>query len=156
MLGPETLVGVPAALCERWAQWVRCKSGHLRWQPTRELVGRVTVVVAGNPAVFFNTAGTPVQVSKAGLKGALHGVGAVGTSTSVARICLRSIFFYSLSFSSLVAFVPLLAHCRPSLRAYLSLRHILGRLFVVANMGRFFDVDYMDHGPLRGRATALG
>ena len=32
--------------------------------------------------------------------------------------------FFSLSFSPLVAFVPLLPQCRPSLRAYLSLRHI--------------------------------
>ena len=33
-------------------------------QPTRELVGRVAVFVLGNPVVFFNTAGTPEQVSK--------------------------------------------------------------------------------------------
>ena len=31
MLGPRLLVRVPAALCERWAQGVRLKSGHLRW-----------------------------------------------------------------------------------------------------------------------------
>ena len=31
MLGPEILVDVPAALCERWAQGVRHKSGHPRW-----------------------------------------------------------------------------------------------------------------------------
>ena len=63
VLGPEILVDVPAALCKRWAQGVRRNSGPAG-QPTRELVGRVTVFVSGNPAVFFNKAGTSELASK--------------------------------------------------------------------------------------------
>ena len=53
MLGPEILVFVPAALCERLAQRFDARAGTSAGQPTQELVGRVTVVVSGNPAVFF-------------------------------------------------------------------------------------------------------
>ena len=40
------------------------RAGTSAGQPTRELVDRVTVFVSGNPAVFFNTAGTSEQVLK--------------------------------------------------------------------------------------------
>ena len=43
MLGPEILVDVPAALCERWAQGFDVRAGTSAGQPTRELVDRVTV-----------------------------------------------------------------------------------------------------------------
>ena len=48
MLGPKILVFVPAALCERWAQGFDARAGTSAGQPTRELVGRGTVVVSGN------------------------------------------------------------------------------------------------------------
>ena len=132
----KLLVHVPAALWKCWAPrywWTyqrRCvndgpkgfdsRAGTSAGQPTRELVDRVTVVVSGNPAVFFNTAGTPERVSKE-----LHMVRAwLVLRPAWLDFCLRPIFLYPLSFSSLVAFVPLLPQCRPSLRAYLSLRHI--------------------------------
>ena len=103
---------VPAALCERWAPGgsTQERAPPLGNQPENWWT----------PAVFFNTAGTPEQASKE-----LHmGVGVVGTSSSVARLCLRPIFIHSLSFSSLVAFVPLLPQMPPLASAYLSLRHI--------------------------------
>ena len=53
MLRSEILVFVPAALCERWAQGFDVRVGTCAGQPTRELVGRVTVVVSGNPWYFL-------------------------------------------------------------------------------------------------------
>ena len=55
---------VPAALCEPWAQGYDARAGNSAGQPNRELVGRATVVVSGNPVVFFNAAGAPEQVSQ--------------------------------------------------------------------------------------------
>ena len=53
MLGHEILVFVPTTLCERWARGFDARAGNSTGLPTRELVGRVTVVVSGNPVVFF-------------------------------------------------------------------------------------------------------
>ena len=80
MLGPELLMDVPAALWKCWAPrywWTyqrRCvnagpkgfdvRAGTFAGQPTRELVGRVTVVESGNPAVFFNMAGALEQTTQ--------------------------------------------------------------------------------------------
>ena len=132
MLGLEILVGVPAALSERWAQRVRRQSGHLRWQPTRELVGRVTVVVSGNPAVFFNTAGTPVQVSKE-----LYMVSArlvlrpAWLDFVFALFPLLPLLFFPRRFCSSARSLPPIASGVSFTSAF------LGRLFVVANMGQF-------------------
>ena len=50
MLGHEILVFVPTALCERWAQGVRRKSGHLRWATNPRTggprVGRLCQVIS--------------------------------------------------------------------------------------------------------------
>ena len=40
----------PAALCERWAQGVRRKSGHLRWATNPRTGGPSN---GGNPVGFF-------------------------------------------------------------------------------------------------------
>ena len=53
MLGPEILVDVPAALCERWAQGFDSRAGTSAGQPYRELVGRVTVVRVRYPRGIF-------------------------------------------------------------------------------------------------------
>ena len=145
MLGPEILVDVPAASCERWAQMgsTQERAPPAR-QPTRELVGRVTVFVSGNPVVFFNTAGTPEQVSKElymvsawlGLRPSWFGFGFVLFSFIPSPFPLSSLFF------------PLLALRRRSVPAFPLTSAYLGRLFMVAN-------DYLDHGPPRGCAAAL-
>ena len=62
MLGPEILVDVPCV--NAGPKGFDTRGGTSAGQPTRELVGRETVFVSGNPAVFCNTAGTPEQVSK--------------------------------------------------------------------------------------------
>ena len=208
---------VPAALCECWAQGFDARAGTSAGQPTRELVGRVTVVVTGNPVVFFfNAAGAPKQVSQE-----LYMVSAClgvllqawldfdcAVSEVVAAVAL-SFFYCGLSLSSLVArlirpswlrglgihetrqhpfssrevhfagcrvdpdertsvpsvFVPLLAHfsfslsSRPSVPAYLSLRHIWAD-YPWSSRRAGYSIStstsiYLGHGPPRGRTAAL-
>ena len=55
MLGPEIMVDVPAALCERWAQGFETRAGTSAGQRTRELVGRETVVCVREPRGIFLT-----------------------------------------------------------------------------------------------------
>ena len=150
MLGPEILVDVPAASCERWAQGFDTRAGTSAGQPTRELAGRVTVFVSGNPAVFFNTAGTPEQVSQ--------------------ELCMVSACMAWLDFdcavSEVVASIALLfllplLFFSPRLSFLCSLYAAprFGRIFHFGIFGPIIrgrlDVDYLDHGPLRGSAAAL-
>ena len=125
----KLLVHVPAALCERWAQGVRRKSGHRPQgnQPENWWAERRSFV-SGNPVVFFNAAGALEQVTQERymVSACLVFPQACLTSTvPCPRSFLLSPYFSPPSpflLSSL--FVLQLAHCRPSLRAYLSLRHI--------------------------------
>ena len=121
------------------------RAGTSAGQPTRELVGRVTVFVSGNPAVFFNTAGTPEQVSKE-----FYMVSA--------WLVLRPVW---LDFDfDLFSFTP--SPFLPSSFLFLcslTAAHRFGRIFHFGIFGPTIrgrlDVDYLDHGPPRGRAAAL-
>ena len=104
--------------------------------------------MSGNPAVFFNTAGTSVQVSKE-----LYMVSA----WLVLRPAWLDFVFALFSFTP----SPLL----PSSLLFLTAAHRFGRIFHFGifgptlrgcQHGPVFDVDYLDHGPPRGRAAALG
>ena len=141
MLGPEILVDVPAALCERWAQGVSTQErAPPAGQPTRELVGRVTVFVSGNPVVFFNAAAALEQVTQELYLVSAFLVLPQACLTSTVP-CSRSFllspyFFYSLSFSSLVAFRSSARSLPPIASGVSFTSAYLGRLFVDANMGR--------------------
>ena len=145
------LVDVPAALWECWAPrhwWTYqrrrvnagpkgfdTRAGTSAGQPTRELVGGETVVCVRYPrGIFFNAASAHEQVSQE-----LYMVSACmawldfdcAVSEVVASVAL--LFFYSLSFSSLLAFrssarsMSLLASGVSFTSAY------LGRLLVEAS-----------------------
>ena len=93
--------------------------------------------VSGNPVVFFNAAGALEWLDFD-----------CAVSEVVTAIAL---FFYSLSFSSLVAFRSS-ARSLPPIASGVSLTSTyLSRLFVVVKMGRVlhlpFDVDHLGHGP---------
>ena len=132
MLGPEILVDVPAALCERWAQGVRRKSGHPPQgnQPENWWAERRSFV-SGNPAVFFNTAGTPEQVSKE-----LYVVSAWLVLRPAWLDFDFALFSFTPSpFSSLVAFRSSARSLPPIASGVSFTSAYLGRLFVDANMG---------------------
>ena len=128
------------------------RAGTPAGQPTRELVGRVTVFVSGNPAVFFNKAGTSEQVSKE-----FYMVSA--------RLVLQPVwldFVFALFSFTPTPFLPssLLFLCS------LTAAHRFGRFFHFGMFGPIacgrqgvlllpFNVDYLVHGPPRGRAAAL-
>ena len=135
------------------------RAGTSVGQPTRELVNRVTVFVSGNPAVFFNTAGTPEQVSKE-----FYMVSA--------WLVLRPVWLdFDCAVSEVVATFALFSFTPPPFLPSSSLflcsltaAHRFGRIFHFDIFGPIirgrkdgpgFDVDCRDHGPLRGRAVAL-
>ena len=105
ILGPELLVHVPVAFCERWAGGQ--SDGRLcQVSPWYFLTRLVPSSWSHRSSTRCRRVDTPRLHSPRG------------------RCCYRPIFLYSLSFSSLVVSVPLLPQCRPSLRACLPLRHI--------------------------------
>ena len=118
MLGPEIPVDVPAALCERWAQGgsTQERAPPQGNQPENWWAERRSFV-SGNPVVFPQACMT-------------------STVPCPRSFLLSPYFFYSLSFSSLVAFrssarsLPPIASGVPLTSAH------LGRLFVDAKMGR--------------------
>ena len=127
MLGPGILVDVPAVLCEHWAQRFDTRGDTSPGQPTRELVGRETVFVSGNPVVFFNAAGALEQFTQE-----LYTVSArmgIRPSWFALGFVLFSFTPSPFLFSSL--FVPLLALCRRSVPAISSHFGIFGPIILV-------------------------
>ena len=114
-----------AVLCEHWAQRFDTRAGTSAGQPTRERRS----FVSGIPVVFFNAAGALEQVTQE-----LYTVSACLVSTTAwpdldctVPVVVAAIALFSSAPSPFLPsspFVPLLAHCRPSLPAFLSLRHI--------------------------------
>ena len=126
MLGPEILVCVPAALCERWAQRVRHKSGHLRWAANPRTGGPRNGRLCQVTPWYFLTRLVPPSRSHRSSTWCRRVWRGLTSTVLCPRSLLLSLFdFFTPSpflLSSL--FVPLLAQCRPSLRAYLSLRPV--------------------------------
>ena len=147
MLGPEILVVVPAALCESWAQGVRHKSGHLRWATNPRTGGpRDGRLCQVTPRYFLTR-----LVPRAGLKGALHGVG--GLDLAFTLSLLPPLLFFPRRLCSSARSLPPIASGVSFTSAY------LGRSPVVVKMSRVlhlhFDLDDLGHGPPCGRTAAL-
>ena len=127
------LVDVPAALCERWAQGVRHKErapplGNQpeNWWAERRSLCQVT------PRYFFNTAGTPEQVSKElYLVSAWLVLRPAWLDFVFALSPLLPLLFFPRRLCSSARSLPPIASGVSFTSAY------WGRLFVDANMGRF-------------------
>ena len=156
---PEILVFVPAALCECWAQRLTQERARpLGNQPENWWAERRSFA-SGNRVVFFLRG----WYARAGLTGALHGVGVFGTTPAwldfdcaVSEVVATFAYYFLLP---LLFFSP-----RFSFLCSLNAALCFGRIFHFGIFGPIirghlhgpvFDVDFLDHGPPRGRAAAL-
>ena len=153
MLCPEILVDAPAALCERWAQGVRRKSGHLRWATNPRTGGPSDGRLCQVTPRYFLTRLVPPSRSQR-------------SSTWCRRgLVLRPVW---LDFDfALFSFTP--SPFLPSSFLFLCSLTAAHRFWRIFHFGIFgpivcgrqgvlllpFDVDYLAHGPPRGRAAAL-
>ena len=142
MLGPEILVFAPAALCERLAQGVPRKSRHLRWTTNPRTGGPRDGRLGQVPPWYFLTRVVPPNRSHRSstwCRRIWHypGVACLRLCSVRGRCYFRLLFFYSLSFSSLLAFrssAPSMSRLASGV-SFTSAH--LGRLFVGTYMGRF-------------------
>ena len=153
MLGPEILVDVPAASCERWAQRVRHKSGHPplgnqpeNWWAERRSVCQVT-------PWYFLTRLVPPSRSQRSSTWCRRGwdFDHRGLALASSYFLLLPLLFFSRRFSFLC-----LLSAAARFRRFLSLRHIWPDFCCRQGVLLLhFDLDYLGHGPHGGRTAAL-
>ena len=154
-LGPEILVDVSAALCERWAQGVRRKSGHLRWATSPRTGGPSDGRLCQVTPRYFLTRLVPPSRSQRSSTWCRRGWYFVqrGSTLSSPYFPFLPLLFFPRRLCSSARSLPPIASGVSFTSAY------LGRLSVVVKVSRVlhlhFDLDCLGHGPPCGRTAAL-